>query len=61
MLDQVADTHLTPPGLQRSEQSKSIYRAGSICRKGDEKKEKKAAQAEVSPKIPISPRGGPKF
>jgi hypothetical protein len=41
ILDQVADTHLTPPGSQSSELSKSIYRGVSICRIGDGKKAKK--------------------
>src|SRR5208282_4310334 len=50
MLDQVADTHLTPPGVQSSEQSKSIYRGASICRRGDERKAKKGWQErKVSP------------
>ena len=44
IFDQVADTHLIPPGVQGSELSKSIYRGASICRTEDVRKAKKVGQ-----------------
>jgi hypothetical protein len=51
ILNQVADTHLTPPGERSSELFKSIYRGVSICRKGDVGKAKKGDRKNFWPRM----------
>ena len=48
IFNQVADTHLIPPGKQKSEQFQGIYRGASICQKPEIRKEKRLGGNECA-------------